>query len=69
MEGSMDTITRLLPLLIPLVLVQLGLMIFALIDLFKQPTLRGPKWMWLLIVIFVNIIGPILYFVLAKQEE
>jgi hypothetical protein len=69
MEGSLDTITRLLPLLIPLVLVQLGLMIFALIDLLKQPTLRGSKWLWLLIVIFVNIIGPILYFVLAKRDE
>lgn len=69
MEGTMDTITRLLPLLIPLVLVQLGLMIFALVDLLKQPTLRGSKWMWLLIVVLVNIIGPILYFVLAKREE
>lgn len=69
MEGSLDTIMRLLPLLIPLVLVQLGLMIFALIDLLKHPTLRGPKWVWVLIVIFVNIIGPILYFVLAKRDE
>lgn len=69
MEGSLDTIMRLLPLLIPLVLVQLGLMIFALIDLLKQPTLRGPKWLWVLIVIFVNIVGPILYFVLAKRDE
>lgn len=58
-----------LPLIIPLVLIQLGLMTAALIDLSKRETTRGPKWMWAVIVIFVNMIGPIVYFVVGREEE
>ena len=65
----MDQIMRLLPLLIPLFLVQLGLMIAGIIDLVKREKTKGPKWMWVLIVVFVNIIGPIIYFVVGREEE
>jgi hypothetical protein len=60
---------RLLPLLIPLFLIQLGLMITALIDLIKREKTRGPKWMWIVIVVFVNMIGPIVYFVVGREEN
>ena len=65
----MDQIMRLLPLLIPLFLVQLGLMIAGIIDLVKREKTKGPKWMWVIIVVFVNIIGPIIYFVVGREEE
>ncbi len=65
----LDQIMKLLPLLIPLFLIQLGLMIAALLDLLKREKTRGPKWMWIVIVVFVNIIGPIVYFVIAREEE
>ena len=58
-----------LPLLLPVLLIQIGLMIAALLDLRKQPATRGPKWLWVVIIVFVNLIGPILYFVLGRQEE
>ena len=58
-----------LPLLIPLFVIQLGLMIAALVDLVKREKTRGPKWMWALIVIFVNMIGPIVYFVVGREDE
>jgi len=58
-----------LPLIIPLLLIQLGLMIAALIDLYKREATRGPKWMWVVIIIFVNMIGPIVYFVVGREEE
>ncbi len=64
-----DQIMRLLPLLIPLFLVQLGLMIAGIIDLVKREKTKGPKWMWVIIVVFVNIIGPIIYFVVGREEE
>lgn len=64
-----DQIMKLLPLLIPLFLVQLGLMIFALIDLIKREKTKGPKWLWVIIVVFVNMIGPIIYFVAGREEE
>ena len=69
MESVIDQIMKLLPLLIPLFLIQLGLMITALIDLIKRDKTKGPKWMWILIVVFVNMIGPIVYFVVGREEE
>ena len=64
-----DQLMKLLPLLIPLFLIQLGLMITALVDLLKREKTKGPKWMWIIIVVFVNIIGPIIYFVVGREEE
>ena len=64
----MNEISQILPLLIPIIIIELGLMIWALIDLKKQPATRGPKWMWVLIIIFVIFIGPIIYFIIAREE-
>jgi hypothetical protein len=69
MEPTQSLLQQILPLLIPVLIIQLILLIVALLDLRKQAVTRGPKWMWALIIIFVNIIGPILYFVLARKEE
>lgn len=64
-----DQIMKLLPLLIPLFLVQLGLMIAGILDLVKREKTKGPKWMWVIIIVFVNLIGPIIYFVVGREEE
>lgn len=58
-----------IPFLVPLVLIQLALMVAALIDLVRRAGTRGPKWLWLLVILFVNILGPILYFVLGRKDE
>jgi hypothetical protein len=65
----MNELRELLPLLWPLIVIQLGLMIFALFDLSRRTTTRGPKWMWAAVIIVVNIIGPIVYFVVGRGEE
>jgi hypothetical protein len=44
-------------------------MIAALIDVARREKLRGPKWLWVLVILFVNIIGPIIYFVAGRQDE
>lgn len=66
-----DELLKYLPLLVPVVLIEIGLLIFALLDLIKRPQeeLRGPKTMWLFIVVLVNIIGPIIYFTLGRKDE
>ncbi len=69
MQNTLEQILQYLPLLIPLFLIQLGLMIFAIIDLIKRAKTRGPKWVWALVILFVNFIGPILYFVIGREEE
>lgn len=57
------------PMLIPLFLIQIGLMIAALLNLRKQEVTRGSKLMWVFIILFVNMIGPIIYFIVGREEE
>lgn len=59
---------RLIPLLAPLAILQLGLMIAALVDLCRQPSTRGPKWVWLLVVLLFGFLGPLAYFLLGREE-
>jgi len=63
-----ENIRSLIPFLIPVVLLQLGLMVFALVDLVHRERTKGPKWVWALVVIFVNLIGPIVYLVVGREE-
>ena len=65
---NMTDLQELLPFLIPLFLVQLALIVFALFDLARRAQTRGPKWMWVLIILFINLIGPIVYFVLGRDD-
>ena len=69
MSEVLDQLVKYLPLLIPILLIQLGLMIFAIIDLVKRQKTRGPKWVWAIVIVLVNFIGPILYFVIGREEE
>ncbi|WP_269758094.1 PLD nuclease N-terminal domain-containing protein [Thalassobacillus sp. C254] len=55
-------------LLAPIVVIQLLLIITALADCLKRDKTNGPKWMWIMIIIFVNILGPILYFVIGRKD-
>lgn len=57
-----------LPLLIPVFILELGLMIAALIDLIKREKTKGPKWVWVLVIVLVNLFGPIVYFLVGREE-
>ena len=65
------TLEQALPLVIPLAAIQLGLALFALWDLLKaERRVRGDsKIIWGLVIIFVGMIGPILYLVAGRREE
>ncbi len=65
----MNEIMEYLPLLIPVLIIQLILIVVALLDWRKRETTRGPKWAWLLVILFVNLIGPIIYFAVAREDE
>ena len=60
----------LIPILIPIVAIQIGLLVAALYDL-TRPTRRakgGSKVVWALVIIIINIIGPILYFLVGRED-
>ena len=64
----MEQIREYLPFLIPIIAIQLTLVVVALIDWMKRPETRGPKWLWLVLILFVQWIGPIAYFVYGREE-
>jgi len=56
--------------LIPLVIAQLALGITALVHVLRHPHYRfGNKVMWAIIVMLVQIIGPVAYFAFGRGEE
>ena len=58
-----------LPFLIPLFVLEIALMVIALVDLVKRERVRGSnKVVWALVIIFISIIGPIVYLLLGRGE-
>ena len=67
----MDNLTLIL-LLSPLILIQLGLTIYSLIDFFKRDPsqIRGDnRWVWLVIILLGSTIGSIAYLTLGRKED
>jgi hypothetical protein len=63
-----EIILKYLPLLIPIALLQFGLMIAALVDVIRREKTKGPKWVWIIVVVFINLFGPIVYFIFGRDE-
>lgn len=64
-----EELMRLLPLIAPLILVQLGLLVAALVDLIRRQSTRGPKWAWGIAIVAISILGPLAYFIFGRGEE
>ncbi len=64
----LQTIMKILPLLIPVLLIELGLLVTALVDLIRRERTRGPKWAWALVILLFQLFGPIAYLVLGREE-
>jgi hypothetical protein len=61
-------IEQYLPFLIPLALAEIGLTVAALVHIFKHKTYaRGSRALWV-ILSFVQIVGPVLYFVVGRED-
>ena len=56
-------------LILPLVIIQFILMVVAIIDLIRVRNTNGPKWLWAIIIILGNMIGPIIYFIVGRRNE
>ena len=64
-----STILRMLPFFIPLLIIQYGLMIFALVQVAKNEVAYLPKWAWILIIVLFGVIGPIVFLIIGKKKE
>jgi hypothetical protein len=65
----MEALRPLILYLAPIALLTLGLMIYALVDLSRRERLNGPKWMWVVIIVLTQPLGPILYFIVGRRDE
>ena len=70
MEKIMEKITELLPFLIPLAIVEFALLGYALYHILTHRNYkRGNRTLWLVVVIIgMEFIGPILYFLLGRED-
>ncbi|MBP6873517.1 MAG: PLDc N-terminal domain-containing protein [Saccharofermentanaceae bacterium] len=67
---SLDQLKEYLPLLVPLIIVQFGLLIYTIRHILTHNTYkRGNRVIWLIVVIVgMQFIGPIAYFVFGKDD-
>lgn len=56
-------------LIAPLIVIQFILIIVALTACLRSNHTNGPKWLWVLIIIFVNIFGPIAFFIFGRRND
>ena len=61
----------LLLILLPIVLIELGLVVFSLVDLFKpeRRVIGDKKLVWALIIVLVGTIGPIVYLLAGRKQN
>jgi hypothetical protein len=64
-----STLWKYLPLIVPLLLMQLALMAAALFDLSRRQQTKGPKWMWVIIIVLGELVGPVVYFLIGRVDE
>jgi len=66
---EMESLIQMLPYMAPLIILGITLLAVALIDLVKRKHVTGGnKIIWVL-VIFIQIIGPVIYLVAGRKEE
>lgn len=65
----MENLSQYTAFLIPLIILQLILLSTALFNLYRNKKVKiFNVFAWTLIIIFINIIGPVLYFVFGKED-
>ncbi len=63
--------TQLFLLLVPVIVIEIGLLVLALRDLLRpERHVRGDsKLMWGLIIVFIGLLGPLLYFAAGREDR
>ncbi|AIS60626.1 PLD nuclease N-terminal domain-containing protein [Listeria ivanovii] len=56
-------------LIIPIIILYLALLLTAVIDLARNWQIRKSPVVWLLVIIFINIFGPVAYFIFGRKED
>ena len=63
-------LTDLLKVIWPLLVLQFVMQVIALVNLYKREKVKfDNKWVWVVIIILFNILGPIIYFAFRGPED
>lgn len=66
----MEALMNILPVLLPVIILNLLLAIIALVHVLRHKNYRcGNQPLWVAVVLFIQIIGPVLYFAIGRGEE
>lgn len=67
----MEQLLEFLPFLIPLVIVQFSLLGYTIYHILTHKNYKiGNRTLWLVItIVLMNFVGPILYFILGKEDS
>ena len=69
LSEMIDIIVKFLPFLIPLVLINLGLLAFVLIDIIKKKKTKTlSPVIWLIIALLIDMVGPVLYIIFGRSD-
>jgi hypothetical protein len=65
------TDSQILLLVLPILIVEIALIVFALRDLLRpERRVRGDsKLLWGLLIVFIGLLGPIVYLAVGREEE
>jgi Phospholipase_D-nuclease N-terminal len=68
---AIELSTSLVLILLPLVLIELGLVVFSLVDLLRpeRRVVGNNKLVWALVIVFIGTIGPIVYLLAGRKQS
>lgn len=61
--------TEIVLMLLPLIAIQLGLMVFCLVKIFKEGVANLSKGLWAVIVICINLLGPAIFLIVGRRKD
>ena len=62
----MSTSTIIL-IVLPILVLQIALQVYALYDLWKSRNVRENTWVWVLVIILLELLGPLVYFLFGRK--
>ena len=66
----MEAINDLILFLLPIIILQWGLMIYALVKAIKQQEFKYfSKTVWIILIVLTNLIGPVTYLILEGENN
>jgi len=68
MEGFVIT-RELVMMLMPLILLQVGMFMFCATKIYREGVENLNRWIWILICLFVNLVGPIAFLIAGRKKE